>query len=456
VKRSLRHAAAAGLLLLGAVGCSDFLTGGDLSNDPNNPTEATNQQLFVGVQSTLWSVLSGDLARIASTWAQQFQGIGIQYRAIDEYLISESTTNASQQAIYLGGGLVDVRKLQANTREIGDSLFLGVAQVQEAILIGTEADLFGDVVYSQALQESEFPNPALDEQLDVYAALQTLLDEAIVNMAPSALGTAGPTNVGPAEADLAYGGNAVQWTKLAHTLKARLYMHVAEVDASAYQRAYDEAKLGILDPADDFKAVFSGAAFEQNFWYQFLIAQRPGDIEPDSVFADTLAARGDPRLTEYFELDAAGNAIAVSAERSAPDFGQPLVTANQNLLVWAEAAQRLGLDAEALTQLNAERSLVPLPALSGLSGRPLLNEILIEKWIANFQSIEAYNDYKRTCTPNLVPTVPNRLIPGRLYYDTGERQTNTSIPNPEDQPARNDNDPANAVSDGTGAPCLGQ
>ena len=35
-------------LLLGTAGCDSFLTGNKLSNNPNLPTQASIQQLFVG------------------------------------------------------------------------------------------------------------------------------------------------------------------------------------------------------------------------------------------------------------------------------------------------------------------------------------------------------------------------------------------------------------------------
>jgi hypothetical protein len=80
-------------------------------------------------------------------------------------------------------------------------------------------------------------------------------------------------------------------------------------------------------------------------------------------------------------------------------------------------------------------------------------------YIADFQlGEEAWNDYKRTCTPNLAPTAPGTPIPARLYYDAGERNTDTNIPQPNTgvNGVRNKNDPPNATSDGTGQPCLGQ
>jgi hypothetical protein len=96
------------------------------------------------------------------------------------------------------------------------------------------------------------------------------------------------------------------------------------------------------------------------------------------------------------------------------------------------------------------------PESASLSGRALLAEILIEEYITDFMSIEAWNLYKRTCTPNLTPVVTGTRIPARLPYDVAERNTNTSIPPLSQQPARNANDPANAISDATGAVCAGQ
>jgi len=68
---------------------------------------------------------------------------------------------------------------------------------------------------------------------------------------------------------------------------------------------------------------------------------------------------------------------------------------------------------------------------------------MTEKYIALLQNIETWNDYKRTCIPNLTPVNNSQggVIPGRLLYPLQERQTNPNIPLPSQQPARNWNDP---------------
>jgi hypothetical protein len=431
--------------LTAACNTDSFLSGGELSTDPNRPTQATSQQLFVGVQAATWALLASDPPRIGGLWSQQFFGALQQYDAYYRYDVTEQTTNGFHQSLYLGGGLVDIRRLEAQTAQSRDSVFLGMAQVIEALVMGTGADMFGDLTYTQALTGTA--NPALDPQLAVYDSVQTLLSRAIINLAAK-----GPTNFGPGDADLAYGGNTAQWTRLAHTLKARFLMHTAEVRPTVYAQVLSESNQGLQSRADNFNAVFSGNANEQNFWYQFGIVQRPGYLVPDPQFVALLTSRKDPRLGQYFNADQSDLADSLLD----PSHTQPLVTANENILLGAEAAQRTGDNVTALTKLNQARALAGLPAEAGITGRPLLSEILLEEYIAFFQNLEAWNLYKRTCTPNITPTVAGRKVPARFLYDAAERNTNTSIKPPSQQPARNANDPANATSDATGAACRGQ
>ena len=433
------------------VGCNNFLTGGETSTDPNRQIQATNDQFFVAIQETIWAYWGSDPARLTGILAQQFHGVANQYGALEaNYSLDQSTTNGTHAALYTGGGLVDIKKLQTGARQIGDSLYVGIAQVLEGALMGTGADIFGDLVYKEALQGTT--NPVLDDQLFVYDSVQQVLSAGIANINSNVAG-----NAGPGAADLVYGGDPALWTEMAHTLKARFYMHTAEVRPSAYAQALAEAQQGISSDAGNYFGAFTSTGSEQNFYYQFHgPAGRGGDLGVGITLDTILARRNDPRRTEYFA--ASGNPRWISDERDAPDFQQPYVTYDENTLIWAEAAYRTGNQAVALAKLNEERAnhgLAPIVA----AGQALLNEILTEKYIVDFQlGEEAWNDYKRTCTPNLVPTANGQPIPGRLYYDANEESTDTNIPPPNTgvNGLRNKNDPANTVSDGTGAPCLGQ
>ncbi|HEY1951316.1 MAG TPA: SusD/RagB family nutrient-binding outer membrane lipoprotein, partial [Gemmatimonadaceae bacterium] len=406
---------AGGLLVAGAVvvvgGCNNFLTGGETSTDPNRQVQATNDQFFVATQENLWAYWGGDPARVTGILAQQFNGVANQYGALQSrYSHDPSTTNGTHAALYTGGALVDIKKLQTGARSVGDSLYLGMAQVEEGALMGTGADLFGDLVYKQALQHT--PNPTLDDQLFVYDSVQQVISAGIANLNSNAAG-----NAGPGAADLVYGGDPALWTAFAHTLKARFYMHTAEVRPTAYAQALAEAQKGISSDAGNYNGAFTSTASETNFYFQFHgPAGRGGDLAIGTTLDTILARRNDPREAQYFAPS--GNPRWLSATRGAADFQQPFVTYDENTLIWAEAAYRTGDQVTALAKLNEERANHGL-APEAVAGQALLNEILTEKYIADFQlGYEAWNDYKRTCTPNLVPTAPaGTPIPGRLYYD---------------------------------------
>ena len=70
-----------------------------------------------------------------------------------------------------------------------------------------------------------------------------------------------------------------------------------------------------------------------------------------------------------------------------------------------------------------------------------------------FQNTEVWNDYRRTCYPNLAPASGN-FLPARLVYGTDERRANPNIPSPSQQPRRNQLDPATATAV-DGSRCLG-
>ena len=431
---------------LTAAGCNDFLTGNsEIENDPNRPTNATALQRFAGVQTGLTALLGSDLLRLAGIFTQQFDANGGAYDALEaQYSVSESTTNGFFTGLYTGGGLIDIQRLQQQARDVSDTTLLGISQVQEALLIGTGADVFGDIVYSQAYQGA---NPAPDEQLAVYDSVQVVLSQAIANLART-----GPTNIGPGSVDIVYSGDRAKWARLAHTLKARFYLHTAEVRPAAYAQALAEAEQGITSAADNYAVPFTGSANEENLNFQFNVTQRPGQLTAGRTLFPLLRTRNDPRLTEFF-----ADSATLGEPLTTADAPQVFVTANENLLIIAEAAYRTNNQGRALSALQAAQTLAGVPtAAAGLSGASLLREILTEKYIALFPSIEVWNDYKRTCFPNLAPTASNgRKIPARLFYDALERQTNSSLLAPQDQPARNDNDPANAT-DPFGNACLGQ
>lgn len=446
----MRVALTAVLPILAVAGCKDFLSGGELTNNPTAPTTSNASQLFLSTQVAMWGQQTESLARLTGMWMQQLKGVARQARGTYEYTgVGEGAFDGEFTAPYTGGGLVDLRKIDSLATADDDMKFLGAAQVIEAIQIGTTADIWGDIPYSQAAQPAEYPDPVLDAQMDVYDALQALLSEAIANL--------GGNGAGPESYDLVYGGDADKWIALAHTLKARLYLHTAEVKGTeAYAAALAEAQQGISSNDGDYLALFTGGQQgESNPWFQFMNSNggtgRDGDIiaTSDTYLYSLLDDLGDPRRDEYYDLSNASGGY-LSDFRGGAAFSQPIVTYNENLLIMAEAQYQTGDEPGALETLKAEReawatatpwhNAIDLDPVSA-SGPALLEAIMTEKYITLFQNVEAWNDYKRTCIPALEPVNGASVIPGRLPYGVTERQTNSNVPDPSQQPARNANDP---------------
>ena len=466
MRRIMTFCLAASLAVLVTSGCNNFLSSDNVKADPNNPVAATADQLYIGVQAGQFAQQEGIIALIGCMWIQQCTGTSNFLSTLEKYNIaSEDVPSAAFSAIYEGGGLVDIKKIEALETTAGNQQFLGVVQVWEALTMAVAADIYGDVPYREAIVQT---TPKLDPQAQVYSDLQALLDQAITN-----LGGTGPGPV--ASHDLVYGGSMSKWIDAAHTLKARLYMHTAEIaagfDATALNNAVTHALLGIK-AGNDFKSKHTSQPGEDNLWYQFYARSGFGRyVVAGRALADLMVSRNDPRLPEYFGAStpgpyggqdpaggrSAGGVSALTGTRNVPAFSQPIMTYIENQLILAEAYFRLdGNATRAQVPFSAARASVP-----GLAPKVItsVNDIMEEKYIAMYQNIEVWNDYKRSCYPAITPyptaTFANK-VPGRLYYGTTEQNANPNVPdrnvqnvnggNPVSNPAftggfRNPNDP---------------
>ncbi|HYV98875.1 MAG TPA: SusD/RagB family nutrient-binding outer membrane lipoprotein [Gemmatimonadaceae bacterium] len=460
-RTSIRIAALA--LGVSLAGCNSFLHDEKTKSDPNVASNASPAQLFTAIQANLNIVMAGPAVRLTEMWVQRMSGTDRQYQSYGQYQgVTENSFDVIWTAIYDGGGLVDIRKVEDAARANNDRTYLGIARIYEALLMGTAADLWGDVPYSEVLSGAE--TPKLDLQADVYDHVQAVLDSAIADLAAG-------EGVGPTNTDFSFGGDATKWTAVAHTLKARFYLHTAKVNTGAYAQAATEAALGIQSPSGDWLMYSSAKAGEENIWFQFF-RERDSYMRAGKFFVDLMTARADPRKAEYFgpagngQIGGAnpgenlnGSTMSwLSATRGAPAFHQPIVTADENSLILAEAQARGGATGAAITTLNAERARHSLGNVSGaLTGNALLMAILDEKFVATFQTYEGYADYRRTCYPNLTPAAGADQfagnLPPRFPYPSVEQTANPNVPDLAAQPRRNTLDSPPLATSLDGAAC---
>lgn len=458
IKKSAIGSLAVAFIIFGLVsGCNDFLNNPEVQTDPNRATEVQADQLFQGIQLGQFFMQEGGLARLFSLWTQQMAGTDRQLVAYSKYEITEGDHDVEFNNVYTGGGLIDLRNLIAQTTENGWIGYRGIAKVHEALLMGTAASIWGDIPYSEAVNP-EIDTPKLDSQKSVYDALQILLDNAITDLQDGS-GYLPPN-------DFIFGSDLTKWIAAAHSLKARLYLHWAEVDPGNYARALAEAQMGIASVDGSMLTKHSTVENESNVWYQFN-RERDSYIRAGKFMVDLLKDRNDPRLPVYFALDDNGGYSGAEPGEGNPlvsnlsniflakDHSYDILTYEETELILAEAAFMNGDEGTARDALNRAMAGIvlkwnldtnSLPRYdASVTGQALMDAICEEKYIALFLNIEAYNDWKRTKRPVLMPFGggdPETSIPHRIPYSDDERQTNPNVPPPAQQPLRNQNDPS--------------
>lgn len=439
---------AGALLVLSSAACSDFIE--PTPSNPNRVPQATVDQLFTGIQVNTFFMAEGGLSRIESMWMQQMTGTDRQYKTLDNYVYTESDTDDEFNTLYTGGGLVDIKNAIAQATAAGRRVYAGILKIHEAYMFGMAASLWGDIPFSEAANPA-ITTPKVDKQADVYAAIQKLLDEAIADLTSGA-------GAGPGSVDFNFGGNAARWVAIAHTLKARYSMHLAEVNgAAAYQAALAEAAQGPTTNAGNWRAIHSSDSKENALWFQFM-RDRAGYIGAGDFLVPQMNTRTDPRLPFYFSQASAGGfrprasllATTGGVGYGAGDFNFPIVTCAEAAYIRAEAQFALNNQAAAraaakdgLTCEEGRFAGISLASqrtrLDAAAGAALLAEIMLQKYTAQFLSIDVWNDWKRTCLPRFTQRAGG--VPGRLLYSPDEREANPNILAVDKQPKRNANDP---------------
>lgn len=484
-KRAGRALGAA--LLAGSLGACDFISG--VPDNTNLLVDAQAAQLFTSIQVNAIFFNEGQLSRLTAMWLNQIAGTDRQFAILDQYVIDEEDVDFEMAAMYGAGGLQDIKLASEKAVAAGHTRFAAILKVHEAFLFGMGASLWGDIPYSGAGDPTT--DAPLDAQESVYAAVQTLLDQAIAELPTAA--DAGEAGI-LAQRDMNFGGDPGAWQRVAQSLKARFYMHWVEAQAAGgaaataantacagncLTKAVAAAQAGINTAGGNWVGVHSSTSTETNLWYQFTI-DRSGYTSGGELGVSVLRDRGDPRLPLYYTTASTGAYQGSRPGSSSGDLGPsssqlntgaggyaapaadlPFITCAETRFILAEAFFRQGNTASAQSNLREGvrchlqqlglpaadanvNALLPSPLPGGAA---LLAEIIRQKYIALFLNMEAFNDYKRTCLPDIRTvkagtSIEGEPVPGRFYYGQTERQTNSNIPEPAAQPLFNRNDPA--------------
>lgn len=464
MKKFVSHKLTIALLSLTLLSsCSDLFNEANIKNNPNAVTDVDVATLLSGTLLGVSMLHEDTDVRIGAIWSGQLNGLSRQHQTYASYIVSAGTFGWSP----LYPVASQARLIQTKADAVGDKWIKGVGQVLEALVISKATDLYGDIPYSQAFDDVKYPTPVFDKQADVYAALQTVLDNAIQNLsAPSGLAFSGQ--------DYVYKGNVAKWKAAAYTLKARLYLHTGD-----YAKAVTSATSGISSTAGDALTPHgTSQGVDDNQNYDFFRITRAGDTGFDGAYLPVLMqsriGSANTKTNEtalynhYFKVGiSTTGALDPNTDDGAftEDASHPIITYYENQLILAEAQARLGVTDKALSALNNVRAGLASGYINGknLSASGLkydaytladfaptglanpkklatvqtamLYEIISQRYIFFLMQYEAFNDVRRLekATPVVqlsIPLYAGTKKPQRFIYPQNEINTNPNVPKP--------------------------
>jgi hypothetical protein len=326
------------------------------------------------------------------------------------------------------------------------------AEILTVYAYSTLVNTFGDVPYSEALDTST-PLPKYDDAATIYTDLFTRLDAAIAALDPTAKGLG--------DADLIYKGDVAKWIKFGHSLKLRMAMTIADVDAAKSQALVAQA-VGktFTSNADNASVTFTGSSPNTNPLYEQLVQSGRNDFIGAATFINRLNTLNDPRRSYFFKevgtaggfkggITGQGNTYssfsAPGAALEDPTLPGVLLSYPEVEFLLAEGKARgvaaipgtveshydaavtasilsFGGSAAEATAYLAQ----PSVAYATADGATYKEKIGVQKWIALYdQPVEAWKEVRRLDAPRIIaPASALSVFPVRFPYPTTEKSLN--------------------------------
>lgn len=446
------------VIVLFSTSCDDYL---DVNEDPNAINEANEQLRLSGLLGNFsYETIANDGTRYGALWMQQIAFNGTPPTE-DNYDINATDVNGLWNATY-SDVMINAKILNEEAMKNENYAYSGIAKTILAWGAVYTSDLWGDIPFSEALQAEGNLKPTYDTQESVYIAAQDSLDAAINDLSKNSILT-------PDEHDLLYNGDMEKWERLIYTLKARLHINLTEAPgynaSEQAQKALDALENGFVSNEDDADFAYYDDIGAENPWYQWGVDGKWFDrYRMSDQYVGLLKSLDDPRLEVQARLNEEGeyrgHANGEPAETNSliSEMGE-LYASPAAELTWISYAEAKFIEAEATFILEGANAADPIyreaieasmnklgideserdsyvsnqPALTNAEG---LEDIMTQKYIANFLSISAYNDWRRTGYPNLdiindpfVDNIPLRLVVPNSELDNNmENLEATGIP----------------------------
>jgi hypothetical protein len=420
--------------ILGMSACKKFL---DVNTDPNNPTETTPNFLLPSIIANGLAMQGFESYQLTGLLTQNVGRRGAANGGVEQYYLAPNVRPFQDTYQIVGSNIGPMISIAENE---GSPYYVGAGKIMYALILAHATDLLGEIPYSEAFKPSQTISPKYDSQQEIYAAVDKLLDEGIVELQKPTASNTRPfyTATPSVSGDILYKGVTANWIKLAYALKARQANHLvkkADYSPSTILGYVDKAiSLNTEDAQLQYQAVTSTVLNSTNVlgpargnlgaitFGRFFIEMLNGkNLLGDETLPD------DPRLTIMATATSTGTQPGANNAQALPagvlsDFyntwyGQdlgvmPVVTNAEVRFIEAEAAFRGGpatLDrayrayragiAAHMDKIGVNAAARDLylasPAVVQSAAALTLKNIMQQKYIAMFMNPESWVDMRK-------------------------------------------------------------
>ncbi|WP_158267049.1 SusD/RagB family nutrient-binding outer membrane lipoprotein [Chitinophaga niastensis] len=438
-----------GCIIFASTGCKKFL---DVNTDPNNPLTVKEAQILAPVEiNTSTLIVGGASANITAYWMQQLS-INQPVPSLESYNITSVDANNTWGYYLYASVFENLRIMIAQAQTAKHYEYVGIGKTLFAYNLAITTDLWNNIPYTEGFNIPKNMHPKYDSQEAIYTTIQTMLDSALYYL--HQLGS----KVVPGADDYIYNGDVKQWEKFVYTLKARYYLRLTKAPGRTASLQADSAlaalQQGLGANTDNALVAYPGTGQAESPWF-VNTGEAAGGVVMAKSFIDSLITRNDPRLpviatknkTGIYVGRKVGDPLAISPDLiskvntlyAGADANLYLATYSEALFIKAEATFiKQGAAAAApvyQAAIAAHMTMLGIPAAAQqtyIASRPALTaanalqQIITEKYVADFLSPEVYNDWRRTGYPQLMPYQSEivKSIPRRWPYPASELLTN--------------------------------
>ncbi|MCB0375047.1 MAG: SusD/RagB family nutrient-binding outer membrane lipoprotein [Sinomicrobium sp.] len=436
--------------------CSDF---GDLNVNPKAPTAVPAETLFANATKNLSDQMTSTNVNV--NIFRLFAQYWTETTYIDEAnydLVTRNIPGTHWDRLYrdvlkdLDETRIVLLATEDGTRAEVRANQMALISILEVFTYHVLVDTFGDVPFTEALDANNVL-PAYDNDEDIYDAIIMQLDEAI--------GMISPNEESFGDSDLIYNGNMNAWMRFANSLKLRMAVRIAAVDAGRAATMASEAIAGgiFTSNADNASFQYLSASPNTNPVWVDLVQSGRQDFIPANTLVDIMNNLQDPRRAVYFDDNmGAGVYIGGTYGQNAPYgththvgeiFHQPdtealLMDYAEVEFLLAEAAELglAGMPADAETHYNnaiaasfeywgiSELALALYllnPDVAYTTAAATWQEaIATQKWLALYnRGFEGWSTYKLYGYPIMnIPPISMEAVPRRYTYPIDEPTVN--------------------------------